>query len=47
MSFHLSLRHENFFLSVDLPIIICSGLAAEVDQKLLTCRGGSNAAGGG
>lgn len=39
--------HENFFLSVDLLIIIISVLEAEVDQKLLTCEGGSNAAGGG
>lgn len=37
----------NFFLSVDLLIIICSLLDAEVDQKLLTCGGGSNADGGG
>lgn len=37
--------HENFFLSVDLLIIICSVLEAQVDQKL--CGGGSNADGGG
>lgn len=38
---------ENFFLSVDMLIIICSVLKAEVDQKLLTCGGSSNASGGG
>lgn len=36
--------HENFFLSVDLLIIICSVLEVEIDQKLLTCGGSSNAA---
>lgn len=38
---------ENFFLSVDLLIIICSVLKADVNQKLLTCGGSSNAAAGG
>lgn len=38
---------ENFFLSVDLLIIVSSVLGAEVEQKVLTCGGGSNAPGGG
>jgi len=37
--------HENFFHSVDLLIIICSVLEAEIDQKLLIYGGCSCAAG--